>query len=578
MSDYAYNMALRDFRRARQQAALQQVLARLTGKSNALLDYNALQEQIAPQGVLDHGVQEIPLEAIVGSVGRAEDFTRTFLPKHDSVEERWARVRAAVIDMKGGPPIDVYQVGEVYFVKDGNHRVSVARQLGSETISAHVTEVQTRVPLTPDDDPQEVILKARQADFLEKTKLDELRPDSNLQMTFSGQYALLLEQIKAVQRRLQAQRGDEAPFSEAVAAWYDEIYAPVIKLIREQGLARNFPDYTEADLYVLLSERRAELEEALGWQIDANAAATALAEAFDRRPRRALSRLGGRLRDVVVPATLSEDPAPGLWRKRRVAARRERSLFADILVSVQGSEADWRLLDEALQVAQRENGRILALHAVAHEDELQNATTRRIGAEVAARCAAAGVPSAYAAEVGVEGMLMIERAAFADLVATNLTFATENVPLYRISSGVNMLMQRCPRPILVLAGERRSPMDRALLAYDGSPKANEALFVAAYLATRWQTALGIVTVETEYTPASAVERARDYLARHHVADVTYLLREPPIGEAVLATAAALESNLLIMGGFGFRPLLHLMLGSTVDSMLEAFDYPILICR
>jgi uncharacterized ParB-like nuclease family protein len=134
-----YNTAVEDFKRARKAAALQQLLARLTGKSADLLAYNEVRDQLGATEFIEQGIQEIPLDAIVGSVGRYRDFTRSFLPKHDSNKARWARVRTAVIDMVGMPPIDVYQVGEVYFVIDGNHRVSIARQLGTKTISARVT-------------------------------------------------------------------------------------------------------------------------------------------------------------------------------------------------------------------------------------------------------------------------------------------------------------------------------------------------------------------------------------------------------------------------------------------------------
>jgi nucleotide-binding universal stress UspA family protein len=121
-------------------------------------------------------------------------------------------------------------------------------------------------------------------------------------------------------------------------------------------------------------------------------------------------------------------------------------------------------------------------------------------------------------------------------------------------------------------------MDRALLAYDGSPKANEALFVAAYLASRWLLSLTVVTVETNYTAPAALQQARDYLGERGVDDVTYLLRHKPIAEAILATAEAQGSNLLIMGGFGFRPVLNLVLGSMVDRVLGEFRHPVLICR
>ena len=174
---------------------------------------------------IKHGIQEIPLDKIVGSVARYKDFTRSFLPKRDTDQERWAGVRAAVTDMVGIPPIEVYQVGDAYFVQDGNHRVSIARRLDSKTITAYVTEVRTRVPFSADDDPGEIICKAHYADFLEKSNLDKLRPDVDLMMTFCGQYQIFLDQIEAGFDALASggdYPGDTDLWDQAVVDWYDQ--------------------------------------------------------------------------------------------------------------------------------------------------------------------------------------------------------------------------------------------------------------------------------------------------------------------------------------------------------------------
>jgi nucleotide-binding universal stress UspA family protein len=254
------------------------------------------------------------------------------------------------------------------------------------------------------------------------------------------------------------------------------------------------------------------------------------------------------------------------------------SLFNDILISLQGTEADWCLLDNTLQVAQREQANLMAIHAVSNSSGLANEETRRIEVEFHRRCREAGVEGQFAAEVGVEGKLMIQRAPWVDLVSTNLTFATEYNPGSRLSSGVDLLIQRCPRPILVMTGDEAAPLDRGLLAYDGSPKADEALFVATYLAARWQISLTVLTVITAYTKAETQDRARRYLIGNHLLNVEYVLAEEPITEAVLNTARRQESNLLIMGGFGYRPMRHLVLGSTVNGVLADCLIPTLICR
>jgi hypothetical protein len=169
-SNAFYAAAIEDFHRARRRANMQQILSRLSRKSVDALSYEQvrkalkiarhLPDQRAPE------LRDIPLDAIVGSVGRYSDFTRSFLPKETVDEGRWAGVKVAATGLAGLPPIEVYQIGEAYFVLDGNHRVSVARQLDATHIEASVTKLQTKVPLTPEDQLDDVILKAEYLDFL----------------------------------------------------------------------------------------------------------------------------------------------------------------------------------------------------------------------------------------------------------------------------------------------------------------------------------------------------------------------------------------------------------------------------
>jgi nucleotide-binding universal stress UspA family protein len=577
-----YESAVQDFRRARKQAALAHLVARFTGRSDELLSYNEVRDHLQASGLIEAGIREIPLKAIVGSVGRYKDFTREFLPRKDSNEERWARVRASLTEMKGWPPIEVYQIGEVYFVKDGNHRVSVARQLGVDTITAYVTRLDANITLEVDDDPTEIICKVRYAEFIEKTGLDRLRPDADLLMTFCGQYHVLIEQIETYRQQQAQEHSAAVNWEESVAGWYDDVYLPTVVMVREQGILRHFPRRTEADMYFLLWERREELEQALGWRVDTE---TAVSDLVDETEAPSLvKRFGRRLRQALVPAELRDGPHPGQWRKERLALRRHDQLFTNILVGIPGENDDWRALEQALIVAQREGGRLHGLHVIEDSGGLpgtdmvtleQTPLGRRVCAAFQKRRAAAGVPGELALVVGDLVETFVWRAAWNDLAVVKLT-QTESPDAAHLTERFKQFVQHSSRPILAVPGPI-SPLDRALLAYDGSPKADEALFVATYLAARWQTALTVVTVETDYTSSAALDKARDYLTRYGVT-AEYILRQKPIAEAVLETAESQQSNLLIMGGFGFRPVLHLMLGSTVDHILSHFKQPILICR
>lgn len=568
--------AVRDFKRARKAASMQQLMSRLQGKSSDLLSYEDVCTQLKSAGIEEKGIQEIPLDSIVGSVGRYKDFTRDFMPKKDSDEDRWTGVKTAVMDMKGMPPIDVYQVGEVYFVIDGNHRVSVARQLGTKTITARVTKVKVRVPLTPDDDPNEVICKARYAEFLEQTNLDQLRPDSDLFMTIAGQYLLFLEQIAAYREVVQQRVEREVRYEEAVTRWYDEVYLPIVRLIREQGILHYFPEQTEADIYALLVSRREELEELIGWDVDLETAVPAIAHQEKARQKNVIARMGGRLRDMLVPEELEEGPTPGEWRKLQ-SSRRRPILFTDYLVAIPGRDTDEQMLDAVISYAKRDKDRLFGLHVVRNKKDVDSPKVQAIRELFLRKCEEAGLAGEFAVDVGSISDAIIRRAVWVDLVVVSLKHPPGSQPRERLGNRFNKLIKKCPRPMLVLPEGAECPMDRVMLGYDGSPKAKEALFVAAYLASRWPMELTVVTVETDYTSAAALDAARAYLQQHGVA-AQYELKEKPIADALLDTAVARNINFLIVGGFGFRPVKHVVLGSTVDQLLREFCHPILICR
>ncbi|HET9587512.1 MAG TPA: ParB N-terminal domain-containing protein, partial [Anaerolineales bacterium] len=247
-SPYKRQMAIEDFHTARKKAAVQEVLARLTGKSTNLLSYEEVAEKLKLQGRTERGVQHIPLDAIVGSVGRYTDFTRTFLPRKADQQDRWAGVKTAMEAGAGLPPIEVYKVGDAYFVIDGNHRVSIAKQEGFTSIEARVIEVRTDVPLTPDIQHDDLIIKAEYAEFLRATRITGLRPNVDLSVTIPGQYDNLMRQINLQKFLLADESQSDISLQEAAAAWYDNYYIPLAEIIRDRGLLHWFPNRTITDL------------------------------------------------------------------------------------------------------------------------------------------------------------------------------------------------------------------------------------------------------------------------------------------------------------------------------------------
>lgn len=566
--------AKEDFRRARRQADLQKIYGRISGNQDKLLNYDEVRRALKAKTQIERGLHEIPLDSIVGSVGRYADFTRSFLPLSDSMEARWAKVYAVASDGTGWPPIQVYKIGEAYFVLDGNHRVSVARQLEMPTIPAYVTEVITKVPLTPDTKPDELICKARYADFLERTSLDKLRPQADLNVTAPGAYRILDEHIQVHQYYLGLEQKRDIPYTEAVTSWYDNVYLAVIQVVRERGLLRDFPGRTETDLYIWLSKYETELETALGWDISIEAAATEMVET--QSEKKGLARTGKRLIDAIMPDELQSGPSKGEWQQQNLVQRYLDKMFHYVLIPISGRTPSWHGLEQAIVIAQREGCQLRGLHLVANEADKIKPEAQGIEQEFNDRCQEAGVDGRIILETGPVTKTIINRARWNDLVVMNLAHPPGNSVAARLGSGFRQIIQRSPRPILAVP-QTVSPLDKALVAYDGSPKGKEALFMAAYLAEQWQAQLVVVIAhEGQTADADIVDHACRYLELHEL-DAEFVIEPAKPADLIMTTAVSHECNFIIMGGYGSQPVVEVVLGSTANEILRRTKIPVLIC-
>ncbi len=576
----SYFIAVEDFQRARRQAEMERFMARLTGQPVDLLSYEEVREKLKTGGSVRRGLQEIPLDAIIGSVGRYTDFTRRFHPRHDSDQERWARVEVKVTGQGGLPPIEVYQVGEAYFVIDGNHRVSVARQLEAKYIEAYVTEIQTKLALKPDADMDDLILKARYLDFLAHTKLNQLRPEADLTVTVPGQYRLLEQHIELHRYVMRVEQNREIPYEQAVTNWYDKIYSPLRQVIREENILKDFPGRTETDVYLWVSGYRAMLEDALEWGLEPE---TPEAKTSPRSKSKLKGFLTGRIAKLLgltIPAQL--EPLPGQWRREHLATQLQKytnrpfRLFSNILVPVNGQEVGWYALHQALGVAKREGGRLLGLHVASEESDLDSEAIEDMKVYFNQHCIKAGVPGKLAIERGAVASTIWERSRWADLIVIRLVYPPSPQPIAKLGSGFHTLIRRCSSPLLVVPRDFVYPLDQALLAYDGSPKAKQALYIATYVAGRWNVPLTVVSVKDSRARDDVQHKAKDYLQLHGL-KATFIQKHGPVAETILATAEEHDSSLIIMGSYGFNPLLEIVLGSTVDEVLRTSRRPMLIC-
>ena len=249
-----------EFNRARRKAFVEEIVSAISGSNLDLLSFEEVVQKLRLRNAVSKGLQDIPLKQIAGSCGRYTDFTRTFIPRRAGRDkERWRKIYTLAVSGQGFPPIEVYKIDEIYFVRDGNHRVSVARELKWDTIQAYVTELPTIFTLKPDTQPDELLIKEECALFLEKTKLHELRPEEDITFTTPGRYRRLRKQISVYRYYLAKRRKDNPSYEEAVIDWYDNFYAPTIEHIKKSGIMKLFPKRTPDDLLAWMVEHQKEL-------------------------------------------------------------------------------------------------------------------------------------------------------------------------------------------------------------------------------------------------------------------------------------------------------------------------------
>ena len=291
------DQARTDFDIARRKAFWNEIASFLSGRPNKLLSWDEVRDKLGLRGQVYRGMRAVPVDKIIGSVGRYRDFDRVFLPTQVRTAERWRSIARAHYDDVSLPPVKLYKIGDVYFVLDGNHRVSVAREQGIEFVDAEVIEVQTGVPVTAELNADDLEIKGEYAHFLDHTRLDELRPDQDIEFTIGGGYERLLKHIAVHRHFMGLEQQRFIPEDEAVCDWYDYLYLPLARIIRDRGILADFPGRTEADLYLWIMDHQHYLREQFGSGVKVEQAAEHFADHYTTRP---IKRVLHAVRDLVA--------------------------------------------------------------------------------------------------------------------------------------------------------------------------------------------------------------------------------------------------------------------------------------
>jgi hypothetical protein len=250
MSNELNSRTRADFSKARFKSFINQVLAVLSGQPTTLLSYDEIKEKLHIGGPIYRGVKTIRVDQIAGSLNRYHEFDRAFLPKEDQLASRWQKVDRAFYQEINLPPVVLYKVGDVYFVVDGHHRVSVAREQGQVFIEAEIRECATRVNITANIKPEDLKILGAKVRFLERTALDDIRPHANIKITIPDGFERMREHIAVHRYFMGLDLKRDISDREAVAHWYDTVYMPIVEIIRASKILKDFRGKTEGDLYL----------------------------------------------------------------------------------------------------------------------------------------------------------------------------------------------------------------------------------------------------------------------------------------------------------------------------------------
>ncbi|MBO5608663.1 MAG: transcriptional regulator [Treponema sp.] len=256
-----------DFNKAHNKALFNEIQHILNPEEATLISFTDIKKMIRPQNEVYKGMEIVPIKLIVGSEGRYNDFDNHFFPKSVFLSRRWERVDSAVLQDITLPPISLYEVGGLYFVRDGNHRVSVAKMKGQEVIDAEVVSLQSEIKLKPSTSRANLlkqVLNYEKRVFYSETNFGDITDYWCMDFTTPGQYDVIYNHILTHRYYINMGQKEEIPFEEALQSWFDNVYMPVINAIDANHILRLFKNRTKSDLYIYVIKYWDELKQRLG--------------------------------------------------------------------------------------------------------------------------------------------------------------------------------------------------------------------------------------------------------------------------------------------------------------------------
>lgn len=558
----AYRKALEDFHRLRSKAALDRFWAGIRGESLDLLAYDEVSSKLRAVSQTNLGLQQVALKNIIGSVNRISDFDRNFRPLSDGDSTRWADVKAAMTSpfAAGVPPVTLYKIGEAYFVMDGNHRISIAKEMGLDSVEAYVTEVKTKVSLSSSFTLEELAEKAALADFLEDTHLDRILPSVELSLNRIEYYPLLKEHIVVHQYYMGIDHKREVSFDEAAVDWYDHVYSPVVRIIEESGLRYEFPELTITDLYLWVLDKQQALLDKYGTSFKTENVIDFVAK-----------QKGKQTKTVVTTADREMD-----MHVSGMAEGSSDCLFRDILVGVSHSDIDLLALQQAMMINRCKDGNIIGLHVKAETDFATEQTEAELETSFYQQLNEREMSGRFIKMTGNISKTLQEYGLLSDITVVKLSYPPGGAVFDRLGSGVITLLQSSRRPIMFVK-EVVVPVNRILLMLDEDEKSREAFYIAVYYAARYGCGLFITMPEKDSKSSQdAFSFAKSYLDAIDLEFQSTTLSSTSLVENLVSLIEENSISTVMMGGYRSTGLLGRLFSSNVDRVLELSPVPVLV--
>ncbi|MDY6397659.1 MAG: transcriptional regulator [Treponema sp.] len=281
------SMSDEDFSRARHKALFNEVQHFLNPDEATLISLSDIKKLLKPENEVYKGMQTIPVKLIVGSEGRYNDFDNRFFPKSMHLKTRWEHIDIAHINDIPLPPISLYELGGVYFVRDGNHRVSVAKSRGVEFIDAEVVSLQSEIKLHPGDSLKKMtkqVINYEKRVFYTETGFGDATDFWSLDFSVPGQYDVIYNHILTHKYYINMNKSDEIGMDMAMQSWLYHVYFPVISIIDKYHIMKYFRHRTKSDLYVWMIKYWDEIKNKYGSELTLDDIATPFMKAFGESP------------------------------------------------------------------------------------------------------------------------------------------------------------------------------------------------------------------------------------------------------------------------------------------------------